>query len=286
MAAAVIDSEGNARAKVKVATEQHDTAKSIQQVADIARRAVEESHVAWRDISAVGIAVPGIYYAASGRVWAPNLPGWDDIPLRNELARHLPVPIVLDSDRAAYVTGEQWMGAARGLTDVIFLAIGTGIGAGIISGGRLIRGASDIAGAVGWFALDPRSKEIYKQMGCFEAECAGPSLARRAGGGRTTEGVIELARQGDAAARQMVEETIHYLAMGIANLVSVLNPQMIVLGGGLMQAGDFFLEPLRREMLDWAQPIAAAQVKIELSRLGEDAGLLGAARLAFLGTEG
>jgi glucokinase len=286
IAAAVIDFEGNARAKVKVSTEQHDTAKSIAQIADISRRAVDESQISWRDISAAGIAVPGIYYAASGKVWAPNLPGWDHIPLRDELAARLPVPIVLDSDRAAYVTGEQWLGAAQGLSDVIFLAVGTGIGAGIISGGRLIRGADDIAGAVGWFALDPRKQEIYKRVGCFEAECAGPSLARRANDGQSTEALIERSRRGEAAAQRIVGETIHYLAMGVANLVSVLNPQMIVLGGGLMLAGDLFLEPLRREMLEWAQPIAAKQVRLELSRLGEDAGLLGAARLAFLGTEG
>ena len=285
IAASIVDSNGHARSKVKVSTEQHDTARSIAQVAAMAHRVAEESGVSWREISAIGVAVPGIYYTATGQVWAPNLPGWDHIPLRDELAAKLPAPIVIDSDRAAYVSGEQWLGAARGLTDVIFLAVGTGIGAGIISGGRLIRGAGDIAGAVGWFALDPRTKEIYQRVGCFEAESAGPALARKAGGGTTTEAIIENARQGDMAARQIVNETIQYLAMGVANLVSVLNPQMIVLGGGLMQAGDLFLEPLRREMLQWAQPIAARQVRIELSALGEDAGLLGAARLAFLGTE-
>jgi glucokinase len=286
IAAAIVDSTGNAGPKIKVSTEQHNTASSIAQVAEIAHSVVEQAGVSWRDISAIGVAVPGIYYAATGQVWAPNLPGWDHIPLRDALAGKLPAPILIDSDRAAYVTGEQWLGAARGLTDVIFLAVGTGIGAGIISGGRLIRGAGDIAGAVGWFALDPRAKEIYKRVGCFEAESAGPALARKSEGGLTTEAIIERARHGDKAARQIVDEATQYLAMGVANLVSVLNPQMIVLGGGLMQAGDLFLEPLRREMLQWAQPIAASQVRIELSMLGEDAGMLGAARLAFLGTEG
>ena len=286
LAAAIVDSSGYARPKTKVSTDQHDTARSIAQVAEIANRVVEQNGVSWREISAIGVTVPGIYYATTGQVWAPNLPGWDHIPLRDELAAKLPAPVVIDSDRAAYVTGEQWLGVARGLTDVIFLAVGTGIGAGIISGGRLIRGAGDIAGAVGWFALDPRTKEIYKRVGCFEAESAGPALARKAEGGLTTEAIIERARRGDKPARQIVDEATQYLAMGVANLVSVLNPQMIVLGGGLMQAGDLFLEPLRREMLQWAQPIAASQVRIELSALGEDAGMLGAARLAFLGTEG
>jgi glucokinase len=283
IAAAVVDSDGKIAVRIKAPTDQRGPAESISQVAEMARRAAEEGRVSWQDVSAIGIAVPGIYYAASGKVWAPNLPGWDHIPLRDELAGKLPVRVVLDSDRAAYVTGEQWLGAARGLSDVIFLAVGTGIGAGIISGGRMIRGAGDIAGAVGWFALDPRKKEIYRQVGCFETESAGPSLGRRAG--TTTEAVIERARHGDEDAQGIVRHTIQYLAMGVANLVSVFNPQMIVLGGGLMQAGDLFLEPLRREMLEWAQPIAAQQVRIELSRLGEDAGLVGAARLALLETE-
>ena len=271
--------------QTRVATEQCNTSRSIAQVVEVAHRVTEQSRIPWSAISSAGVAVPGIYYAATGLVWAPNLPGWDHLPLREELAKALPVPVVLDSDRAAYVTGEQWLGVARGLSDVIFVAVGTGIGAGIVSGGRLIRGAGDIAGAIGWFALDVRAKEIYKRIGCFEAEAAGPSLARRAGGGLTTEAVIERARQGDAAAQANVNETVRYLAMGVANLVSVLNPQMVVLGGGLIHAGELFLEPLRREMLQWAQPIAAKQVRIELSALGEDAGVLGAARLAFLGTE-
>jgi glucokinase len=284
IAAAMVDSEGNIGAKIKTKTGQGGFAESVDQVAEIARRVAHDSGIAWSDVSAIGIAVPGIYYAASGLVWAPNIPGWEHVPLRDELKAKLPVRVVLDSDRAAYVTGEQWLGAAHGLSDVIFLAVGTGIGAGIISGGRLIRGAGDIAGAVGWFALDPRKKEIYKQIGCFEAESAGPSLGRRAGA--TTETVIERTQRGEEGAQEIVRDAIQYLAMGVANLVSAFNPQMIVLGGGLMQAGDLFLEPLRREMLEWAQPIAAKQVRIELSQLGEDAGLLGAARLAFLETEG
>lgn len=281
IATALVDAAGSVVTKLRAATDRRDATAPVRQIAEMARRAADESSISWGQITAAGIAVPGIYYAASGQVWAPNIPGWDHIPLRGELAGGLPVPVVIDSDRAAYVTGEQWLGAARGLTDVIFLAIGTGIGAGIISGGRLIRGAGDIAGAVGWFGLDPRKKEIYKSIGCFEAECAGPSLARRAGAGITTEQVIALARRGDGAARAILDEAVQYLAMGVANLVSVLNPQMIVLGGGLMQAGDLFLEPLRREMLEWAQPIAAKQVRIELSQLGEDAGVLGAARMAL-----
>lgn len=98
----------------------------------------------------------------------------------------------------------------------------------------------------------------------------------------TTEAVIIAARKGDPFARRVLEETAAYLAMGVANLISVLNPQMVVLGGGLMQAADLMFDSLRREVREWAQPLAAQQVRIELTQLGEDAGLLGAAQLVFL----
>ncbi|MBI3697860.1 MAG: ROK family protein [Acidobacteria bacterium] len=294
IAASVADSDGKIHHKIKV-----PTGNAVAQIIEAAHQAVAAASVSWDVITAAGVAIPGIYYAETGQVWAPNIPGWDHIPLRAELEAKLPARVVVDSDRAAYVLGEQWKGIAQGFPDVVFVAVGTGIGAGIITGGKLCRGAGDIAGAIGWFAVDPRKKEIYKQTGCLEAEAAGPAVARRAadlaarvpsrmlemaGGCLTTitaEMVVEAARQNDEAARQALDQTVAYLAMGLANLVSLLNPQMVVLGGGLMQAGDLLLEPLRREVLEWAQPIAARQVRLELTRLGEDAGLLGAARLAL-----
>jgi glucokinase len=282
LAAALIDVDGRIFHKRKMPTERSDPRRSVRQLADAARQVVDEAACPWEAIAAVGLDVPGIYFAETGEVWAPNLPGWDRLPVRDKLRRELPVPVVVDSDRAAYVLGEQWMGAAQGVSDVIFLAVGTGIGAGILSGGRLIRGAGDIAGSVGWFALDPRRKEDYGRTGCMEAEAAGPALARRLGA-PSAEAAVEAARHGDEAALAAVRETAMYLAMGVANLISAFNPRMVVLGGGLMQAGDLFLEPVRREVLEWAQPISARQVRIELTRLGEDAGLLGAARLALFG---
>jgi glucokinase len=299
IAAAVIDPSGGIRSKIKLATEKQDCNRSIAQVAEAARDAVAAAPVSWDQICAVGVVIPGIYYPSSGNVWAPNLPGWDHLPLRAHLERQLPRPVVIDSDRSACVVGEQWAGIARDLTDVVFVAVGTGIGAGIITGGRLCRGTEGIAGAVGWFVVDSAEKSQYGQVGCLEGEAAGPGVARRAAeiasrvpsqmlelaGGCltniTAETVVAAARRGDEPARQVLEETARYLGKGFANIVSILNPQMIVLGGGLMQAGDLLLEGIRQEMLRWAQPLAARQVRIELTQLGEDAGLLGAARLAM-----
>ena len=281
ISAALVDTAGAVLHRLKQPAVKTTFAESVAQIADIFRRLVSESGIHPQRVSGIGACVPGIYSASTGNAWAPNLWGWDEVPLRDALARELPAPLTIDSDRAAYVLGEQWLGAARGLTDVIFLAVGTGIGAGILTGGRLCRGAGDIAGAVGWFVLDRHTKEIYKQIGCFEAEAAGPGVARRAGA-KNAEEVVAAARRGDAAALANLEETARLLGRGVANLVSAFNPRMVVLGGGLMQAGDLLIEPLRREMLEWAQPFAAKQVSIELSRLGEDAGLLGAARLPLV----
>jgi glucokinase len=278
---AVIDSSGAVLSRSKRPSHEGAAAMSFDALATAATGTVHAAGLAWTDVRAAGVVVPGIYDTATGRAWAPNLWGRGEVPLLAELRERLPIPVVIDSDRSGYVLGEAWQGAARGCTDVVFLAVGTGIGAGILSNGRLVRGSGGIAGAVGWFALDPRWREDYGRMGSFEAEAAGPALARRAGAASSEE-VAEAARRGDPAACRAVDETVEWLAMGTANLISALDPQIVVLGGGLMQAADLFLEPLRHAARRWAQPIAARRCRIELTRLGEDAALFGAARLALL----
>jgi glucokinase len=232
---------------------------------------------------AVGVIVPGIYTPATGRAWCPNLWGMEEVALLDAFRARLSLPICIDSDRSGYALGEAWLGAARGLRDVLFIAIGTGIGVGILSGGRLIRGAHGIAGAAGWFALQPEWKDIYARMGCWEAEAAGPAVARL-GGRPEARSVAEAARAGDRQALDVLDRAARYTAMGVANLISMLNPEAVVLGGGLMLgAGDLLLPRIRAEVPRWAQPIAAAKCRIEISQLGESAGLFGAARLALDG---
>jgi glucokinase len=283
ISAAIVDAGGAVLHRVKQPVVRTGFRESVLQIGSLFRELEAASAVAAGQIAGIGVCIPGIYFASTGNAWAPNLWGWEQVPLQKALDEALPARITIDSDRAACVLGEQWLGAAHGLSDVVFLAIGTGIGAGILTGGQLCRGTGDIAGSVGWFALNPCKKESYKRTGCFEAEAAGPAVARRAGAA-DTRAVVEAARRGDAAALAVLEETACWIGMGVANLISLLNPEMVILGGGFMQAGDLLLNTVRREALEWAQPIAATQVRIELSKLGEDAGLLGAARLALLAT--
>lgn len=231
-------------------------------------------------VNAVGVIVPGIVDQRAGTAWCPNLWGPQHVPLLTALRERLPVGVVVDSDRAGHVLGESWLGVARGLRHVVLVAIGTGIGVGILADGRVVRGANGIAGAAGWFALG-EWKDDYAAAGCWEAESAGPAVARLAGMA-DGQSVVAAARAGDRHALDVLQRAARFIGMGVANLVSVFNPEIVVLGGGLTAgAGDLLLDTVRQEAARWAQPLAMRQCRIELTQLGDRAGLLGAARLAL-----
>jgi glucokinase len=236
------------------------------------------------EIAGVGVIVPGIYNPADGTAWAPNLWGEDFRPLREVLDERFSVPVAIGNDRTASVLAEEWVGLAQGMRDVVFVAVGTGIGVGILAGGRVLEGAHGIGGAAGWMVVGGRWRPEYAARGGWETEAAGPALARRAGR-KTAEEVVAAAREGDPVALDAIGETADLLALGIAGLIAVLDPEMVVLGGGLMQAGDLMIERIRRNALDWTQPVAARRVRIERTALGAEAGLLGAARLAWRSLE-
>jgi glucokinase len=310
ISSALFTREGEIIGKARIPIDEEGGDNAAAQIAGIVGRLKDLAENEGGRLLTIGLCVPGVVYPKTRLVWAPNIPGWSHYPLKDRIAAAAAtrtgnlaednIPFCVESDRSAYVLGEQWLGAARGAKDAVFLAVGTGIGAGILSGGRLVHGAEDIAGAVGWFALSPDFKDEYAAMGCFEAEASGDSVGRRAvrlleegqsslirdlaGGdpGRVTaEIVTAAARQGDPVAGRVIAETVSYLAMGIANIVSILNPEIVVLGGGLFRAADLLLDPVRSEFKRWAQPLAAARVRIELSELGEDAGLYGCGKLAW-----
>ena len=252
------------------------------------------------DIAAVGVSIPGISRARTGTVWAPNIPGWTDYPLREEILRALgglAIPVAIDSDRACSILGEAWLGAARGCADAIFLAVGTGIGAGILVNGELLRGADDLAGAIGWLALDRPFRPPYSACGCFEHHASGAgiaALARQAvAADPTYRGPLREAREltarhvfdafaaDDPVAGALLRQTVEFWGMAAANLVSLFNPRKLIFGGGVFGPALQFLDAIRAEAARWAQPIAMEAVTFEASTLGGDAALIGAGSLAL-----
>jgi predicted NBD/HSP70 family sugar kinase len=202
---------------------------------------------------------------------------------------------------AAVAAGEQWRGAARRARHVIAIVADERIDAGIIIDGRVFHGAHGAAGAAGWLALNPVERDDYRRLGCLQAEVAGPGIVRRllwrvkggdssqavelAGGSLDTVAarhVFEAARKGDAVARGVVRDTARYFGMAIANLATVLDPQVIVLSGLMADAADLLLAPCRAEAQRHLPPAIATTVEIVAGKLGPDAAALGAARAAML----
>lgn len=264
---------------------------------------IEKSQESGEQVSAAGCCVPGIAWSESGRVWAPNIPGWEDYPLREEMlqvCRPRGIKVAIDSDRACYILGEVWKGAAKGCRDAIFLAVGTGIGAGILVDGKILRGANDIAGAIGWLALEIPFQDRYTGVGCFEYNASGAGIARvatellasdpgRSGLLRNLEkssitaaDVFQAYGNGDPLAIQVIDKAVQYWGMATANLVSLFNPDKIIFGGGVFGPAEQFLEAIANEARKWAQPISMQKVKMEVSALAGDAGLVGAGYLALL----
>jgi len=237
-----------------------------------------------KGVQALGVDVPGLAYG-NGNVWAPNIRGWRRMPLGVRLHQRLHLPVVVESDRNAFVAGEAWKGAARDCRNVIFLAVGTGIGAGILADGRLLRGHGELAGSVGWMAVRDRYLPQYRKTGCLESHAAGPGIAiaarRLLRRDISAPEVARLAAQGDPRAQRILERAGYYLGLALANLVSTLNPEMIVVGGGVAEAGDPVLKKAREAMMQWGQPIAVRSVRLVRSQLGDAASLLGVAKLAF-----
>jgi glucokinase len=253
-------------------------------------------------ISAIGACVPGISYSKTGKVWAPNIPGWEDYPLMEELisvVKSDKIKVKIDSDRACYILGETWQGAAKGCKDAIFLAVGTGIGAGILVNGEILRGSNDIGGAIGWLALDRPFYEKYVSCGCFEYHASGEGIAKVAKeylslekkyNGElskklieqvTSHNVFEAYKTGDKLAEKVLNEAVEFWGMTVANLVSLFNPEKIIFGGGVFGPAVQFLDDIFSEAKKWAQPISINQVTLEASILGGDAGLIGAGYLAL-----
>jgi glucokinase len=234
-------------------------------------------------VAGIGIVLPGMVDPSAGTVASvANLPGWDDVPIAEILGRPRGVPVAIENDANAAAVGEGWLGAAKGLRDFVFVALGTGIGAGIVLDGRLHRGTHFLAGEVAFFPMTREQLRAGDWEHCLESTVGGRAMARRAvellGDGAKTSELFDAARAGDPAATAWLTETQEYVAMAIADMSALLDPEAVVFGGGVaVGQGEWFLGPVR----DLALRCVPGKPSIILSSLGEDAQIIGAVRLAL-----
>jgi len=298
--AASIDKSGRLLSRRTVAVDHSSAMGPLRQIIELGNELADGKRP-HRVFAAAAVAVPGLV-RRKGTVWAPNLPGWENMPLASRLKRALGIPVLVESDRSAAVLGECWRGAGRGRSDVVVLMIGTGIGAGILSGGRIIRGAHELSGCAGWLTITREKVPKATGNGELETLVAGPAIARAAqaalregqqsclsamdGSKITAHEVAAAARQGDRVAQNIFDRCGKLLGFGIANIVSLFDPQVVVLGGGMASAADLYLDALKSAMRERAQPLAARQVRVVVSKLGDEIILLGCAQLAFTTRKG
>ena len=253
-------------------------------------------------LAGCGLGVAGLVDGQAGLVYtAPNVAGFQNLPLKKLLEEKVDVPVTLENDANAAAFAEYWLGAGRGVSSLICLSLGTGIGSGIILEGKLLRGASGAAGEAGHMAVEADGERCgCGAQGCLEAYAsatailrdARAALARGEGtalrgpfGGRpealTAKDVSDAARAGDPVARGILERAGRYLGVGLASLVNLLNPDLITLAGGLAAAGDLLLQPALAELERRAFAVLLCRTRVELSALADTAGMLGAAGLVL-----
>jgi glucokinase len=268
----------------------------VQMVEDVIAVTIAETGAKREDFLGVGIGSPGPLDREKGIVIVtPNL-GWRDFPLRDRVASRVGLPCSLDNDANCATLGEWWIGAAKGARHVIGMTIGTGIGGGLILDGKLFHGASDVAGEIGHTTIDSTGRRCKcGNYGCLEAYASGPAIADRAREAMigwdgsmleqmvngqldriTAATVYEASKRGDDVARDVVRETARYLGAGIANLLNIFNPDVVVIAGGVTQAGDALFVPLRAEVKRRAFRPAVESCRIVPGSLPGSAGVVGA----------
>jgi predicted NBD/HSP70 family sugar kinase len=268
----------------------------LELVATVGEAALAAARVRKSGLKAVGVGTPGVVDPLSGRVTlAPQLGGWEGIPLASRLETIFPKPVLVDNEVRLSLLAERWRGVARSVDDALFVQIGVGIGGGVLIGGDVYRGASGAAGEIGYLPVFD-ADEASDGLGPFEHAAGGSAFARLgrraaesgqsplllelAGGDPDAidaEAVFAAASQGDAGARAILDDVLERLARGIASAVALLNPSAVIVGGGVSRAGAALLEPLERRICE----LVPVPPRVALSSLGDESVALGAVRLAL-----
>ncbi|MCI5889320.1 MAG: ROK family protein [Brachyspira sp.] len=260
---------------------------------------LKETKLEPKNIEGIGFGFPGQVDYKSGIVrLAPNIPGWVDVPIAKLIEDEFHIPTRVDNDVRCAALGELNFGAGKGCENLICITVGTGIGSGLIVNGKLVRGASNAAGEIGHIKLQMNDGPICGcgDTGCLEAFASGPSIVAMAEdyirGGKSTKFremansnpitpyiVCEAAKAGDPVAKRIFTIMGEYIGIGMASVVNLLNPEKIIVGGGVADAGEILMTPLKETLKKRAMKIAGEAVEVVPAQLGNTAGVIGASLL-------
>jgi predicted NBD/HSP70 family sugar kinase/biotin operon repressor len=265
-------------------------AASLDAAAELVDAVLADAGVSRTDVVGIGMGLPGPIDLETGTVGESILPGWSGIRAGAELARRLGLPVELDNDANLGALGERSYGAARGLDDVVYVRIGSGIGAGLVLGGRLYRGAAGLAGEVGHVQVRAEGAVCRcGNRGCLESVAGADAvlaiLRDAHGPALNLRGLLDLVAGGDLGARRVVNDAGRAVGRVLADLVNALNPAAVVVGGDLSAAGEPLLGGIREAIDRFAQPGAARAVEVRPGVLGERAEVLGALALVVSDTD-
>ena len=299
LAAGVVTPAGEVVAEERGQTDPASTPTEILEVLfELSKKSVERTDTRWGELKVLGVSFGGpVDYPSGKTVTCHHLVGWEGVPLRDQAAERSGMVVVVDNDANAAALGETIFGAARGCQHVLYLTVSTGIGAGLVLDGRVHRGANSMAGEIGHVSVAPDGPLCTcGRVGCLEAVAAGPSIARAARDALeageasalqdiprdrlTAKHVAEVAKS-DALAARIMAQAGEYLGRGVAGVVNLVNPEIVVIGGGVSEAGEVLLEPVREAVRRHAVPESGRRLRIAVGELKARGGLLGAAALAL-----
>jgi predicted NBD/HSP70 family sugar kinase len=281
--AAVADLNGDIVARRDQRSQVKSAKALIAQVGDIAHGLAGEAGLKWRSVTHATIGSPGVFEPTRRKMtMAESLPGWGRQGVVEALQRTLGTNVSIENDVNVATVGEQLHGLGKGVPNFVFLHVGTGVGMGLVLGGELYRGATGTAGEVGYLPFGAASGESARRRGALDASVGASGViaeARRLGmqGPLTAKKVFGAARRGDPTALQVVAGEARRIAFTIAAIVPVVDPELVVLGGGIGRNGDLLLEPVEREV----RALSRFNPRIEVSAVGEDAAVLGAVAMAL-----
>jgi glucokinase len=303
MKAGVVNDQGKPLDAVSLPTEAHRGQEfGLERMCETIREAVKAAGLSMRDIAAIGVATPGLMDIPAGVILdPPNLHPWRNVPVRDHVARVFGKPTAFQNDANAAALGEHWAGAGQGVASLVFFTLGTGVGGGIVIDGKVLEGRHSHGGELGHMKIEmtqPRQCGCGR-YGCLEAYASATAVVKRTHellneeparsllhqkrqrhGELSARDVFDAAAAGDDLAGRIVEQTAFYLAVGAMNAMHTIDPDMVVFGGGMIAAGESFLQRIRQHVHELAFPVPAQHTQIRYAQLGTDAGFIGAAACA------